>query len=197
MLPAQMYAPPALSPLPLLLAALAGAPHPTAPTTTETEPQDEDGAWGVDPGLAAEMAAAGVDRCDLEAVGGASLDEARLLELSAAGRPFVVRNLTDRWAAHARWSPGYLRRRYGGLGSGDRQKAGSIKSFGLAIVDKADAEARATLTLDAYLRSLANRSDFEFLFGVRPPPCPSRRSSEPRNGHTTAVQRLRNGRPPP
>jgi len=143
----------------------------------------------VDPGLAAEMAAAGVDRCDLEAVEGASLDEARLLELSAAGRPFVVRNLTDRWAAHARWSPGYLRRRYGGLGSGDRQKAGSIKSFGLAIVDKADAEARATLTLDAYLRSLASRSDFEFLFGVRPPPCPSRRSSEPRNGHTTAAQR--------
>lgn len=196
MLLAHMYAPAALSPL--LLAATLLALYPTtAPTTAETERPDEEGAWVADPGLAAEMAAAGVDRCDLEAVEGASLDEARLLELSAAGRPFIVRNLTDRWAAHARWSPGYLRRRYGGLNSGDRQKAGSIKSFGLAIVDKADAEARATLTLDAYLRSLGSRNDFEFLFGVRPPPCPSRRSSEPRNGHTTAVQRLRNGRPPP
>lgn len=47
----------------------------------------------------------------------------------------------------------------------ERQRADSIKTFGLAILDKYDKTARETVTLGDYIVSLPNRTDFEFLFG--------------------------------
>jgi hypothetical protein len=126
-------------------------------------------AWATDPATAREMAADGLlERCDLPSVDAAVLSDEEFLALRAKDEPFLVRNLIDTWPAHQKWTKAYLRDRFGQLTSNsgiERQRAESIKTFGLAILDKYDNSAHETVTLEDYLLSLPNRTDVEFLFG--------------------------------
>ena len=122
--------------------------------------------WTTDPAVEREMEEDGLmQRCDITTVD-APLSDEEFLQLREKDRPFLVRGIIDDWPAHGRWSKQYLRQQYGDLISNsglDRQRAGSIKTFGLAIMDKY--APHMTLTLGDYLDSLGNRTDLEFLFG--------------------------------
>lgn len=123
-------------------------------------------AWTADSTVQREMEEDGLmERCDVTTVH-APLSDEEFLELREKDRPFLVRGMIGDWGAHERWTKQYLRERYGHLVSNsgmDRQRAGSIKTFGLAIMDRY--APHQTLTLANYLDSLGNRTDLEFLFG--------------------------------
>lgn len=125
-----------------------------------------DAIWTPDAAVQREMEEDGLmQRCDITTVQ-APLSDEEFLGLREKHRPFLVRGMIGDWLAHNRWTKPYLRERYGHLVSNsgmDRQRAGSIKTFGLAIIDKY--APHDTLTLADYLDSLGNRTDLEFLFG--------------------------------
>ncbi len=129
-------------------------------------PAAGDEVWTPDSAVQREMEEDGLmQRCDLTTVQ-APLSDEEFLGLREKDRPFLIRGMIGDWPAHDRWTKPYLRERYGHLVSNsgmDRQRAGSIKTFGLAIMDKY--APHDTLTLADYLDSLGNRTDLEFLFG--------------------------------